>query len=496
MSETAFKPFGACLAELLARHRLTAASVSRMMGHKSRTTLRRILQEQANSESIKKFLDEFRAARIIELTDQENSELDQALEISRIGLNHFLAKRSISRLLHPVSSESEQLNIRLHTAGEKRAITADEFFAGLSGAVRLQFLIINSVPAAFFSALAGFLKKTDQASIAIDHYFFLNDDVSRTVQFIDSIFPALKFPSYTPYAIPQSLPESGQSARLSASILACRAEFPGETHEFQLGSSAPGIGELISARAGVYDFWKSMLEPGVRHRLPVKLSSGVSGGSLNSYLKMAEAYLRLEKNHAVYLLKPGLCLSLIAPEILEAPMQDGMLQTAYRDDPGLDDFLRRLTGIQIQRFENMYHKKRVTHVILSYESIKEFIRTGRLTDHFFGMRPFTAAERREILTHCRNQSRDNPYFNLYFLKSDAEHIDREAACYESSGVLIYASGTDYNLTGEHADALITLEPFTALLTRYFRETLLPLRVHSVSASLSMLASLIDEIPKE
>jgi len=496
MSESAFKGFGSCLSMLFARHKLTAASVSRMMGHKSPTTLRRILNEQANSESMIKFLEEFRAARLIELTAEENSELEQALEISISGLSVFLAKRALSRLLHPAAADSPHLEILRHGSEENRTISAEQFFAELHDAQRLDFLIINSVPAQFFDAFARFLNKSDQSAIGIEHYFFLNDDLSRTVRFIDSIFPALKFPCYTPYAVAQTLSDGIPSPLLSGSILACRAESAGGTREYQLGSSAPGDGHLVCTASGIYDFWKGMLAPGNIHRLPVKLSSGVSGDGLNSYLKMAEAYLGLEENQTIYMLKPGLCLSLIAPDILDGPMRDGMHQTSFRDDPALDDFLRQLTEIHTRRFHNIYHKKRVTHVVLSYETMKKFAQTGRLPDHFFGMRPFTVSERHQILAHCRDQARSNPYFNIYFLKNDGERIEREAACYESKGVLIHDSCTDYNLTGKHADALITLEAFTALLARYFRETLLPSRTHSVGASISLLSSLIDALPAE
>lgn len=496
MSDSAFKAFGACLSMLFTRHKLTAASVSRMMGHKSPTTLRRILNEQANSESMIKFLEEFRAAQLIELTAAENSELDQALEISISGLSVFLAKSALSRLLHPAAGDPHHLEIRCHGSEEDRTISAEHFFEELCDAKKLDFLIINSVPTAFFDAFAHFLEKADQSSIDIEHYFFLNDDLSRTVRFIDSIFPALRFPCYTPYAVAQTLSDGVQSPRLAGSILACRAEFAGGTREYQLGSSAPDDGHLVCAASGIYDFWNGMLAPDNMRRLPVKLSSGVSGDSLNNYLKMAEAYLGLEENRSIYMLKPGLCLSLIAPDILEGPMRDGMHQTSFRDNPSLDAFLRKLTEIHIRRFHNIYHKKRVTHVILSYESMKKFAQTGRLPDHFFGMRPFTVPERREILTHCRNQARSNPYFNIYFLKNDSDRIDREAACYESKGVLIHDSGTDYSLTGRHADALITLEAFTALLARYFRETLLPSRTHSAGASVSLLTSLIDALPAE
>lgn len=497
MSVSEFRPFGACLSEILARHRLTAASVSRAMGHKSPTTLRRILRDQANSESIKKFLDEFRSTHLIELTPAEESELEQSLEISCLGLKDYLARRSIARLLHTPPRSAAPLSIRIHSGKNTAPISPDQFFERLSGAQSVRLILIDSIPLSLLEALCRRLDHSDHIHIEAAHYLFLNDDPARTAELIASIIPAISYPCYTPYAILKPEAGSAHTVRAMQSILTCRCDFAdGSSQEYQIGAASETEGHMVSSQSGLYDFWDGLLDPVKPAALPIRLSAGVTGATLENDLHTAELYRNLEHNRSIYMIKLSLCLAMIPPKVLDRPLRDGMNETAFRSDPALSDFHRRIAEIHESRFSNIYHKKRVSHIILSYPALRSFAETGLLTDHFFGMRAFTVAERREILIHCRNQCRDNPYFNLYFLKNDADPACLEAACYETHGVLLRSPNTDYSPSPGPACALITLQDFTALFTRYFRETLLAQHTHSVSASISILNSLIDELPEE
>ena len=497
MSEIVRKPFGSYLTDLLARHNLSASMVSRMLGHKSRTTLRRILTEQANIESMERFLSDFLCAQLFPLTAQEEDGLKQALEISRMGLKNFLAKDELHQLLRSSVHPPARRVILVNDTQTGEQFPLSKLFRRLSSALRLRMLIVNSPSGDFFERLGRLIADMPACDLAVDHYMFLNTNIARTTQFIANIFPILTASCVSVYAVPHREEDIPLFNVQTSFMVICHAEFPsGESEEYQIGFSAPLSAHLLSSsEKGIYQFWHEMLAPARALCVPIKQAGLSSGISLKEYAAVLDSYRALEQNRAIYMLKPRLSLSLVSPDLLRALLADGVKKTSLPDDPESSEAIGEMFRIHEQRFHNIYHKKRVTHLVVDPASMRAFVRDGLTTDHFFAMRPFTPGERRQILTYCRDQSRDNPYFNLYFLKDDFPCLGMEAVCFESAGVLFRQPGSAHDLAGQ-ADALITLNDFTALFAQYFRETLLPDHALSASSSISVLNSLIEELPKE
>lgn len=495
MSEPVYQPFGACLSSLLARHNLSAATVSRMLGHKSRTTLRRILQDEANCDSMERFWAEFCEARLIPLTAEEEEEIRRSLAISRLGLSGFRARAEMWRLFHHSDEDEPQAGVFLTDMQTGDRFPIDQFFRMLSHAERVRLLIVNIVPESFSKALSQFIDSSEPGHIIVEHYLFLSDDTARTVHAITSIFPSFSSPCYSVYAIPSHAQEDLSFSALTASIVAFRVYTgSGLIQEYQLGFTTPQTGHLLHFpdNAGVYAFWSSMLEPAKRLCMPIKRSSPPPN-HLDAYLRLCERYSALENNHAIYMLKAGPSVAFISPDILISALKDGISDTPLADAPDISQAGVQLYAVHERRFRNIYQKKRVTHAIMSVRAMRSFLSTGILPDHFFAMRPFTVLERRQILVQLRDQSRDNPYFNVYFMKDDSGMTGIDAACYEPSGVLFHATNTAYDLSANHADALVTLDDFASLFVQFFRDTLLAHMVMSASASVDLLTSMIDSL---
>ena len=494
MAETDVKPFGAYLSDLLAGHNLSAAAVSRMLGHKSRTTLHRILQDRANIRSMEKFLSEFLTSGLLTLTPDEEEGLKNALEVSRMGPGLLQARAEMWNLVRPAAHAAAAQPLCLHDAQSGKSCPVEAFFDLLRGASHIRMLAVNLIPAPFFEELRRLLTDRPGRRLEIEHYFFLSEDVARTVRFITAIIPMLSLPCYSAYSIPLPPPGMPSCGALASSIVACRAEFPsGETAEYQLGFSDSIPGQLLRfpGGTGVCTFWEEMLSPGKAVRVPIRYACISPGNSDGRYLHLTDVYRTLEHNHDIYMLSSGPCLSLISPQILEKPFLESLSGCDGSPPPGQ---LRQLSELHGRRFHNIYHKKRVTHILMPLHSLQAFAETGVLPHPFVRLRPFTAAERRSILTLLRDQARDNPYFNIYFLKSDSAGITLEATCYDPVGILLRCSDPSETQTDSRAEALITLSEFTALFTRFFRETLLTQHALSSSASVSILTSLIDSLP--
>ena len=483
MSDMNIMPFGACLSDLLSKYNLSGATVSHMLGHKSRTTLRRILTDQANAESMEKFLGEFLSARLLPLTPAEEQSLYQALEASRIGIANYRARMELSQMISDPHMPPRTLY--LNATQENTLISLEQFFRQLTAFTGVRMLIINSISAPFFETLRIFLNQHPQLIVDIRHYVFLNDDISRTVRFINATLPLLCFPCYHTGTIPPPSQEQSQFPVLTASVMVCQGITPdGRQVEYQLGFTTPLNGHLLTFpdSHGVYEFWESMISPSIpmMHSIKTELPSTEQA---DSYLALIRMKRSLEENRAIYTLNPVFCLPFIPPSIVRNYLD------SLDDDPlggAREEFLR----IHQQRFDNVYGKKRVSQILAPLRQLRTFARSGRLSDPIFRFRPFTVEERRQILTHFRDQTRDNPYFNICFLKNDSPNLTLSATCCDPAGVVIHTE-----MPG-HTDVLISQDDFTALFSQFFRETLIPHHTLSVSAGVAVLNSLIDGLPAE
>ena len=154
-----------------------------------------------------------------------------------------------------------------------------------------------------------------------------------------------------------------------------------------------------------------------------------------------------------------------------------------------NQLIEGLREIQLKRWRNFDEKHRVTHTIFTYEAMRTFAMTGRQSDHFFAMRPYTPLERKAILLNLRKWLTNNPYFTYYFFKPGVHPVQHEIGMYEGKGVLLTKGNTGYKLDGDHTEALITQDEFCKRFKDYFLRRLL---VHEVTSPAETLR-LTDEL---
>lgn len=500
MSELQLMSFGAYLTELLDKYKLSAASVSRLLGHKSRTTLRRILTDQANVESMEKFLSEFLQAKLLPLTEDEIQGLHRALKISQFGPDGYRIRMEMSRLLTTPLYNSTPHAVHLRNVQDNTDTSLDTFLKSISNHRSIRILIINSPSVAFLETLGRFIPDLSGKELHIDHYLFLNDDLSRTVRFIAATLPLLGASCYNAYVIPAAPPSRPVVSTLTSSIVVCCVEDEnGQRTEYQLGFTDSLTGELLTFPEGngVCRFWRRMLEPSIPYRVPI-VSIGSHSFRPLDYLSVSRSYYDLEKNHAIYMIRSDIFPAFLPTDLLIASLTECCRNDSSLSPEQMDQVLEQFSDIHEKRFENIRCKRRVTHVLMSLQNLRAFAQTGEVNASFLPIRPFSVAERRCILTHLRDESRDNPYFNIYFPKNDASPITLDATCYDPVGVLFYhtALNTDPQHLPHYTNALISLTDFTTLFVQFFREVLMPQYFLSAAASVSLLNSLIDSLPEE
>jgi len=208
------------------------------------------------------------------------------------------------------------------------------------------------------------------------------------------------------------------------------------------------------------------------------------------YVAYTDMCRRLEQGRAIYTVKLDVPFPFISPDILvPCALESFMLAGIGREEA--EQMAQPLAKVHARRFENIFCKHKITHTIFSRAFMERFARTGRQTDHFFALRPYTGAERAAILSHIRDQARDNPNFCVHFFRDGFEPPLMEITLYEGAGTLMNKPFTDYNLADGHAEAIIASEEFCAHYKAFFTEDLLKRQVTTREETLMTLDALIE-----
>ena len=98
--------FGQCLKNILGARKLSASALSRMMEQKSRNSMFRILDDTGGPAVQAAFFESLKASDCLHLTEQEERELERALEVSHFGVAGYMTNQAMHRLLGDVDLQA------------------------------------------------------------------------------------------------------------------------------------------------------------------------------------------------------------------------------------------------------------------------------------------------------------------------------------------------------------------------------------------------------
>ena len=486
--------FAATMRRVLEETGTSATELARMVGFKSRNSLFRILNDETSSEVERNFFQTLRERQCLQLPDETWSELEEALEISRVGYSDYLSNQAISGLLtKQLPPPGEYMCIQRDAEGRMSMTPLGTRLAELCRCDELEICMTGCCSAPLLQALATDLR-TDSVGcrLSVTHYLFAGDD--EIVQNVAAIQPLLYATWYQAYFIEPNTcaPETEALLRVN-SLFIHTTRGREERYELMTVMDAGHILCRDFADDAVFrrvSLLRVKREPMVQQ---VKSSFSYLAHTPEDYLTYTENYRQLESNCVVLSLKPDVPINFIHPDVLLGPVMDGFKEAGFAEQEELRGLVQRLYDIQLQRYENFFRKKKVTHTIFSLKAMERFVRTGRQSDHFFAMRPYTPSERKAILTNLREQSAHNPYFWVYFLKDDADAIYAEITMYEGRGVMFLRSDTAYHLDGDHCEALINYHGLSDKFRSFYMKELLVNRVLSYQDTIATLDRMIYQL---
>lgn len=484
-----YEGFGPCLKHCLQEAGISASEAARLVGFKSRNSIFRILSGEASGEVKLRFLEALHEKIGDAWPEKRWEQLEEALSVERLGVQRYRTTRAFQRLMHERERDIPGYvlaPLEPNGGGDGRLLS--EALEEIAQSARVELVITGCYDADLSRLIA---EKCNDAgmrgTLSVRHYI---DTAKETVgQNILGILPLVSKPWYNARLVaPGSCPQEMMAIyRLNAihfhrwdeqgnmfSQLYIRYDDLHFTDSFQLPGNAPAV--------TVLDKWRFHLE--LLKPLP-RIEEGPS-----VFVSYTEQYLALEEGAAILSIKPDVHFNCIPAEMLEAAVMEGFEQAGVSTGEELAELICALKAVHKRRHDNILNKHKPTHLVYSLPMMERFMRTGKLSDHFFLQRAYTVEQRRRIIRILLDAMRQSPWFNVHFLKPGAPALQYEISYFDGKGVMLADAYTGYDLEGEYSEALITLPDFMEGFRLYFQEELLAHHVLSRADTIRALERLL------
>lgn len=465
---------GKVIGELMDARGITLSDLTRLLGYQSKTSIVRVMKNQASARALDGFAK--RVGDNLKLTDAEQRRFAEALEHMR-WQEDYASSREMLKFLRGETDACEEVWLE-----DAQAQARMPFSQRYLDAEKLSVTLLNSQYVAVFPHL---LKLVRERGARVEHFLQVHEEPLRVIHAINALIPLIYERNYAGYSYREGAVAEHEGAQglLPADVMVIQYVREGQAREDMIAFDRQDHGFLQScAQPGAF---LKML--GVRRAdfLPIKRSYLERQG-FESYVQYSRDYAQLEYNRAVYKIKPDIGIDWIDADVsLQSLLEGGIPGIAE-----MTEIVDAFRQIYRDRVRNTFQKRRVAKTIMKRGAMVRFARTGRTTDHFWGMRPFTPDERLRILRQLLDQMENNPYFYVYFLRDNDFLRDVEIAYYEGLGVLVLDSDTDYELEKSHSEVMIVHGEFMRMFKEYFERALISEQVLSRRESLDFMNELI------
>ena len=471
--------FAEYLARIMKSRGLSTGELAALLGLKSKTTIVRILNNNAGEKSILNFRNLLMNSRQLALTTEEVQMLDDSISCQKKESSYSFIFSELWALLYR----------RQNPRGEVRLLTAEPYgtlteFGKMLSDTSSECLLINCSFHSLVDAAAEFLVSQTH-TVSMEQYFFNADGYPRRlVQIIGRIVPMLALDNYTAYTITQE-PSEGV---FDLNVMAVRCG-TGEEYEVLFCSERTAI---LTRGEGLYRKWQTF----IANFRTVPIKSRKDPATYN-FIGFMERYRKLEEKSDIYKFRPDVSVNCIPIDIMKAAFMEGceaMGLTATKET------VAALVMLQRKRYNNVHSNRQTTHLVVSEKAMRKFAATGCMADHAYFMRPFTVEERIWILNDCIGRSGER--FRIYLLKPETEERiyandhPIEMVCYGEKCVQLTPALTDYDFGKGHSEIFIEQEAFRGLFVEFFMNDLVQYHTQPEEASAELFRELVRELEKD
>lgn len=456
---------------------ISVGELSALLGYKSQTSVARIMQDKANMDSVTRFCQLLKENETIALTDSESIRLDRILEKKKLGSDEYAATDILRQLIREDPPRMDPVIVNAFS-GEKQTLL--ERYLPMQG---LKLTVLNCETLPLFGALA---ELTGRGVARVEHYLYSDQNLLRTVLTVRTVLPILHDANYhgaMSFCTREELLTSPRGILLADVML---AEYAVEDKPYYdlviFQASGEGMRYTFPGSAATVH---RMLASAKNNATPIR-NTGMADFQ-DDYVAYMRSCCEMEKDRPVYRIKPDFGMEQIALSTWERAYRDGPMAG---DDSAISD-VQALAEIFLQRQQNALAKKQAQHHVFKQRAVWRFVRTGRLSDQFWGFASLTMKERLEALQNILEQHTVNPYFQVHFLKEEDTIRDDEIVFYDGLGLSIIKAGTDYNLASNHSETMVTQSQFLKIYRNFFLHSILPYNVQPEYKTRKILMEMIE-----
>ncbi len=483
-----YESFGECLKRCLQETGISASEAARLVGFRSRNSIFRILSGDTSNDVNLRFLSALHDALGSQWPDAYWFSLQQALSVERLGAERYTAYRAFEKVLYDRDEPDNCTVDRMFPDGSTQPLSLAEVLDEIVKSARVEIVITGCCDGPLCRLLEERCSEAGaQGRLRIRHY--IDTAPSVVTQNIMGVLPLISKPWYNARLVePGSCPEEMMCLYRLHAIHVQRWDEDGQMHggmfirfdatHFASRMEVRGACEAIA----VLDKWRfdlDLLKP-----MP-KLDSGAE-----AFVEYTEQYLQLEKDCMILSVKPDVHFNCIPSDLLEQAILEGFQQAGLAAGEELTQLVGALKVIHDERYANMMEKRKVTHFVYSLPAMERFMQTGVQTDHFFIQRAYTVEERRRIVRGMLETMRQQPWFNVHFLKAGAPELRNEITCYDGKGILMMDAYTGYELAVDHSEAVVMVPAIMESFRSFFMEVLLKHHVMSRTETIQALEALL------
>ena len=453
--------FGEAMAELLKKRGLSATAVAKELGFKSRTAFFRILHDESRIPAIEKCFEEAKKSALLALDENEIRQLTIAVWVSRLGKQTYSIHRVLHEMLYPAKYQQQEPQMEI--VGLRGIETFEDVIALLPEGGHVEIILAGPCPKHTIDRLHRLTQERQVDSIL--HLFAIDEEEAEDVRIFSCISDILFSKIYSAYF----LNETGRAEKnwwlRSGIILFCYHAQDGSERTVQLTRLNQHRYFCLSAEndSGAV-FWKTLFKSYNEQLVPLKRKQDDESGDMSSYIRFTKLYQQLELNREIYSVRQDFPINCVPVEILAPPVIEAFAQICPEQVDSFNKQIANLYDIHKARVDNLYQKKKVTHIVLNKEAMMRFALTGNRSDHFFLTRPYTPQERVQVLTLLREQTMNNPNFRLWMGKNTDLISDKEITVYDGYGVALVKADTSWRLDQDHQEVLLE----SAMLAREFK----------------------------
>ena len=459
--------FSECLSLIMQKHQLTLTNLSTLIG--SRADLKHVLSEDKSYAKSAKVFEKLKNCNVFDQSDY--SQLAQALEISRLGIENYRFQRAISEIL------AGQSHHCIQTIRTDSGIAFSDRLSALNSAEKIEIICFNCCYHSLFSLLFDLFANKD-LDISMKHYIQCDSATNTAAEYVSVVMPVLfdmRYSSYyRPSKIDSKLPSLGGNqlfirAVVQNQIIEMYFVFVGDHRVYEM--SDPASSHLFAFISKVLD-GASPQPVAIKEALPYNFD----------FTSLCMTFLSHELNRGTYEIGCDLGFQQIPTDIALAAFRD----KGFTSDEETHNIIRRTLSIHEQRYQNQYKKKKPTYRIMSISGCEHFLNTGEMGDHFIGFRPFSLEERKVIFANMLKAAHKNSNFTPLLLIDQKFSHRFNLVCYDKLGVSIDAKDTDYDISNGYRSVILLLPEFTKQYMEYYLDILVKERCHSRSHSLELL----------